>query len=184
MRLFLIFLVFFLYFPNFILRSIELITWGRTYNFLSHAITRWCCVCLSLTNLHLFFICVLHIFMEEREKSLLDEKDTSLSHGDNAIPIPSPAPNRTGEANPASQNDPPSVSSRPAFHSGTYVVQVPKDQIYRVPPPENALMVAERTRNQDKQRRSSCCFCSCSSCILKLVIIYHPNSCILIYADL
>lgn len=34
----------------------------------------------------------------------------------------------------------------PAFMSGTYVVQIPKDKIYRVPPPENAL-IAERHRN-------------------------------------
>ncbi|RWW53124.1 hypothetical protein BHE74_00040408 [Ensete ventricosum] len=43
-----------------------------------------------------------------------------------------------------------------SFHLGTYVVQVPKDQVYRVPPPENAYL-AERYRNKDKTRRKSPC---------------------------
>ncbi|XP_022132124.1 NDR1/HIN1-like protein 13 [Momordica charantia] len=47
------------------------------------------------------------------------------------------------------------------FSSGTYVVQVPKDQIYRIPPPENALIV-ERHRNpsstSNRRPCSSCCF--------------------------
>lgn len=42
----------------------------------------------------------------------------------------------------------------------TYIVQVPKDQIYRVPPPENAVLV-ERYRNQVKtgSERSSVLTC-------------------------
>ncbi|XP_068641179.1 NDR1/HIN1-like protein 13 [Aristolochia californica] len=34
----------------------------------------------------------------------------------------------------------------PPFRSGTYVVQVPKDQIYRIPPPENAEYVERHGR--------------------------------------
>ncbi|XP_048426874.1 NDR1/HIN1-like protein 13 [Pyrus x bretschneideri] len=41
----------------------------------------------------------------------------------------------------------------------TYVVQIPKDQIYRVPPPENALIV-ERHRNPEN-KKSSCCTIRC-----------------------
>ncbi|KAK3019887.1 hypothetical protein RJ639_004195 [Escallonia herrerae] len=47
-------------------------------------------------------------------------------------------------------------TSHRAFRSGTYVVQVPKDQIYRVPPPEHALL-AERHRNFNRPKMSCCC---------------------------
>ncbi|KAK9270726.1 hypothetical protein L1049_026309 [Liquidambar formosana] len=48
-----------------------------------------------------------------------------------------------GDGNRDHEPDPlPERTSR----AGTYVVQVPKDQIYRVPPPEHAL-IAERRRN-------------------------------------
>ncbi|KAI3750675.1 hypothetical protein L2E82_21411 [Cichorium intybus] len=39
--------------------------------------------------------------------------------------------------------------------SGTYVVQVPKDLIYRTPPPENALII-ERHRNATTKKQSNC----------------------------
>jgi len=60
-----------------------------------------------------------------------------------------------------------------AFRSGTYVVQVPKNQIYRGPPPENAV-IAERHRNPahntTKRPCGSCCRLSCS-CVLPLLIL-------------
>ncbi|KAA0064830.1 hypothetical protein IC582_006073 [Cucumis melo] len=55
---------------------------------------------------------------------------------------------------------PPPPPDPPFFSSGTYVVQIPKDQIYRIPPPENALIV-QRHRNPSvvtSSRRRSCCF--------------------------
>ncbi|KAL9144086.1 hypothetical protein ABFS82_14G274700 [Erythranthe guttata] len=95
--------------------------------------------------------------MEDRKNSILDEKEEK----NDDIRIPDQVA-ENGTTLP--------VSSRAVFHSGTYVVQVPKDQIYRVPPPENAIMLEQRNlKNQDKQKRSSCCcFCSCHSCIFKL----------------
>ncbi|MCL7032173.1 hypothetical protein MKW94_014406 [Papaver nudicaule] len=39
---------------------------------------------------------------------------------------------------------------------GTYVVQIPKDQIYRIPPPENARRFENYTR-KSKKRPSNCC---------------------------
>ncbi|CAK7329179.1 unnamed protein product [Dovyalis caffra] len=42
---------------------------------------------------------------------------------------------------------------------GTYVIQIPKDQVYRVPPPENAQRFERLSRR--KVRRSSCCCCLC-----------------------
>ncbi|ONI02192.1 hypothetical protein PRUPE_6G182500 [Prunus persica] len=45
--------------------------------------------------------------------------------------------------------------------AATYVIQIPKDQIYRVPPPENALIV-ERHRKPEKQKQKSlCCGARC-----------------------
>ncbi|KAG6481009.1 NDR1/HIN1-like protein 13 [Zingiber officinale] len=49
------------------------------------------------------------------------------------------------------------VSPVPAPELGTFVVQVAKDQIYRVPPPENADLV-ERYRKRSKIRRRNPCF--------------------------
>ncbi|OWM90244.1 NDR1/HIN1-like protein 13 [Punica granatum] len=59
------------------------------------------------------------------------------------------------------------------------VVQIPKDQIYRVPPPENALII-ERHRNPPKKANQKklcgcCSWCSCLSIwvvILALVAIF------------
>ncbi|XWS15024.1 hypothetical protein CRYUN_Cryun35bG0059100 [Craigia yunnanensis] len=63
---------------------------------------------------------------------------------------------------------------QPAFRPGTYVVQVPKDQIiYRVPPPENAL-IADRHQGNNNRR---CCsrpwswLLSLAILVLVLVII-------------
>ncbi|XP_058107566.1 NDR1/HIN1-like protein 13 [Magnolia sinica] len=46
---------------------------------------------------------------------------------------------------------------KPQPPPGTYVIQVPKDQIYRIPPPENA----RRYKNGRKIRRNRCCCCLC-----------------------
>ncbi|OVA03887.1 Late embryogenesis abundant protein [Macleaya cordata] len=52
-----------------------------------------------------------------------------------------------------------SVPEKPAPPVGTYVVQIPKDQIYRVPPPENAHRYQKYARR--KHRRNPCCCCLC-----------------------
>ncbi|KAF5746808.1 hypothetical protein HS088_TW06G00983 [Tripterygium wilfordii] len=71
--------------------------------------------------------------------------------------------------NPTSNNQ---IQTHPAFQSGTYVVQIPKDQIYRVPPPENARIV-ERLRIPGKNgKRKKCCSpCCCCSIIVAIVIL-------------
>ena len=52
-----------------------------------------------------------------------------------------------------------SKSKLPDISPGTYVVQVPKDQIYRVPPPEN-VHIAELHRNSPpKAKNRTCCWC-------------------------
>ncbi|KAI4389206.1 hypothetical protein MLD38_001455 [Melastoma candidum] len=57
--------------------------------------------------------------------------------------------------------------------SETYVVQVPKDQIYRVPPPENAIL-AERYKNPATARNNGSGYCCCGkrfSCVIAVVVI-------------
>ncbi|GAV71906.1 LEA_2 domain-containing protein [Cephalotus follicularis] len=67
----------------------------------------------------------------------------------------------------------PSVSppENPTTPSGTYVIQIPKDNIYRVPPPENATRYQQLTRR--KSRRSPCCCCLCYllSLIVSLIVL-------------
>ncbi|XP_074564725.1 NDR1/HIN1-like protein 13 [Curcuma longa] len=52
----------------------------------------------------------------------------------------------------------PSPAAGHSLHHPTYVVQIPKDQIYRVPPAENAALV-EHYRNQENFRRQRHCRC-------------------------
>lgn len=54
---------------------------------------------------------------------------------------------------------------------GTYVVQVPKDQVYRVPPPENAHKYKLYTQKKARSNRCRCCFCSILATILLLVLL-------------
>ncbi|XP_072979111.1 NDR1/HIN1-like protein 13 [Typha angustifolia] len=69
------------------------------------------------------------------------------------------------ESEPEADPEPPLIAA-----SETYVVQVPKDQIYRVPPPENAYLV-EHYRNAHKNRKhKSSCF-SCLAWVLSVVTI-------------
>ncbi|OWM73588.1 NDR1/HIN1-like protein 13 [Punica granatum] len=51
--------------------------------------------------------------------------------------------------------------------SGTYVIQIPKDQIYRVPPPENATRV--KHYSSSRKPRRSCCRRRCC-CLLFLIL--------------
>ncbi|KAL4280745.1 hypothetical protein GQ457_03G044070 [Hibiscus cannabinus] len=60
-----------------------------------------------------------------------------------------------------------SSPEKPAPQPGTYVIQIPKDQIYRVPPPENARRYEHLSKRKD--RRSSCRGCCC--CLLITIIV-------------
>ncbi|XP_022755661.1 NDR1/HIN1-like protein 13 [Durio zibethinus] len=76
-----------------------------------------------------------------------------------------PATNEHSMPKPA----PPSPE-KPVPQPGTYVIQVPKDQIYRVPPPENARRYAHLSKR--KARRSTCrrcCFCLLISILVQLL---------------
>nr|GME21777.1 protein YLS9-like [Ipomoea batatas] len=69
-----------------------------------------------------------------------------------SLPVSS---NNSGEAvgQPAKPQCP--APAKPVPPPGTYVVQVPKDQIYRYPPPENARRFNALSKR--KPRRSCCC---------------------------
>ncbi|KAL9241059.1 hypothetical protein vseg_015214 [Gypsophila vaccaria] len=69
---------------------------------------------------------------------------------------------------------------------GTYVIQVPKDHVYRVPPPENAHKFNRYTKRKPKGSCCRCCICTFISTLLILTIlvgvtvgvlylIYHPK---------
>ncbi|TYJ33495.1 hypothetical protein E1A91_A05G107000v1 [Gossypium mustelinum] len=62
----------------------------------------------------------------------------------------------------------PATSSpeKPGPQPGTYVIQIPKDQVYRVPPPENARRYAHLSKR--KPRRSTCRSCCC--CLLTTIL--------------
>ncbi|XP_059315006.1 NDR1/HIN1-like protein 13 [Lycium ferocissimum] len=71
------------------------------------------------------------------------------------------------------QDSPPSSNNsseaKPVPTPGTYVVQVPKDQIYRYPPPGNARHYESLTKR--KPHRSCCCRCLCYTFSLLLILI-------------
>ncbi|TVU36568.1 hypothetical protein EJB05_18506, partial [Eragrostis curvula] len=84
---------------------------------------------------------------------------------------PPPEPDFSGEMNQsvsATSASDPSSSPLYSFHlekpvpppappqPGTYVVQVPKDKVFRVPPPENARLFEHYTRRAARRRRCSC----------------------------
>ncbi|XP_057480058.1 NDR1/HIN1-like protein 13 [Actinidia eriantha] len=77
---------------------------------------------------------------------------------------PRDSPPSSGEA-PMSK---PSQSA-PAQPAGTYVIQIPKDQIYRYPPPENAHRYQKYARREP--RRSCCRRCLCWSLGLLAALI-------------
>ncbi|GAU41789.1 hypothetical protein TSUD_137190 [Trifolium subterraneum] len=60
--------------------------------------------------------------------------------------------------------------------AGTYVIQVPKEQVYRYPPPENARRYANYTRKKTHPCRRCCC------CICGLIIFLITLSVLLILA--
>lgn len=93
--------------------------------------------------------------MEERDHP--SSSTEAISH---EPPVLDPDPNP--DPDPLRPNEPHEV-----FPMGTYVVQVPKDQVYRIPPPENALIVERYRTPIAKSKRSCCC---CFLCLLLIFI--------------
>ncbi|XP_061352030.1 NDR1/HIN1-like protein 13 [Gastrolobium bilobum] len=65
----------------------------------------------------------------------------------------------------------PPPSEKPVPPPGTYVIQIPKDQVYRVPPPENARRYDQYTRRKHRQSRCCCCFCWLIGLIFILIVL-------------
>ncbi|ONK74018.1 uncharacterized protein A4U43_C03F1950 [Asparagus officinalis] len=77
-----------------------------------------------------------------------------------------PHPNSPGDAN----GDANSLSSAIIpFNKNTYVVQVPKDQIFRVPPPENARII-EEYHNKMKTSKNRPYDCSCVALVFMVLL--------------
>ncbi|WOL18525.1 hypothetical protein Cni_G27322 [Canna indica] len=74
---------------------------------------------------------------------------------DTAVAYPPAIPVAPADSPPPAAD--PTPSTEP--HFGTYVVQVPKEQVYRVPPPENARLVEEYRNRKNDQRCSPCLRC-------------------------
>ncbi|XP_057953755.1 NDR1/HIN1-like protein 13 [Malania oleifera] len=65
----------------------------------------------------------------------------------------------SSQEHPVPRNPVQPSTDKPLPASGTYVIQVPKDQVYRYPPPENARRLDSYSRL--KPRRNCCCRCLC-----------------------
>ncbi|KAK4441365.1 NDR1/HIN1-like protein 13 [Sesamum alatum] len=93
-------------------------------------------------------------------------------HPATAAPLASTSSAATSSENstqtPRPPNPPPSNPVPPP--PATYIVQLPRDQIFRYPPPENARKLEAHTRR--KTRRSCCRRCCCFTfCLLLLLIV-------------
>lgn len=75
---------------------------------------------------------------------------------------PHTSPPASAESQPA-----PPPSEKPPSPTGTYVIQIPKDQVYRVPPPENA----RRYANYNRRKTRRCGFCCCLCWLIGLLFI-------------
>ncbi|XP_071693822.1 NDR1/HIN1-like protein 13 [Rutidosis leptorrhynchoides] len=64
---------------------------------------------------------------------------------------------------------PPTSDVKPLLPEATYVIQIPKDQIYRIPPPENERKI-QKLANR-KPRRSLCCRCLCYTISASLILL-------------
>lgn len=85
-------------------------------------------------------------------------------------PEPQPVPSALLDTVPAPADPNPGPDPDPSCRLGTYVVRVPKDQVYRVPLPENAKL-AERYRNQNRSRRRGSPCLSCPKWILGVAFL-------------
>lgn len=72
---------------------------------------------------------------------------------------------------PPPQNYDYSKPQLPNIGHGTYVVQVPKDQIYRVPPPENARIAELHRKSPPKETNRTRCWCIVFIVMLIAIVI-------------
>lgn len=73
---------------------------------------------------------------------------------------------------------------KPKPKPGTYVIQIPKDQIYRVPPPENAHLFESYSRRGARGRRGSSRCCRCllwTLCVLLFLLLALAAAAAILY---
>nr|CAD1817395.1 unnamed protein product [Ananas comosus var. bracteatus] len=89
-----------------------------------------------------------------------------------------PKPEREPEMETETETDRaeylPSFAEKPKPPPGTYLIQIPKDQVFRVPPPENASKLAAYTRRSSssrrRRRRRCCCLLLAAAAALALAL--------------
>ncbi|XP_020208268.1 NDR1/HIN1-like protein 13 [Cajanus cajan] len=86
--------------------------------------------------------------------------NTPPASAEESQPPPPKNPNAAPLQPPPSQNPPVS-----------YVIHIPKDQIYRVPPPENARRYDQYTRRKHRPNRCCRCLCWLIGLIVVLVVL-------------
>ena len=65
----------------------------------------------------------------------------------------------------------PPSPEKPIPPPGTYVIQIPKDQVYRVPPPENSRRYQQYARRENHRSRCWSCFCWFLGIITILIVL-------------
>lgn len=108
--------------------------------------------------------------------------------GDSPQPANSAATSPNNSSELPKQPPQPPAPEKPVPTPGTYVIQIPKDQVYRVPPPENARRY-QQFSGRKSGRNSCCCCCLCWLLVLAvslvvlvgiaagiLYLVYRPES--------
>lgn len=65
----------------------------------------------------------------------------------------------------------PPSPEKPVPPPGTYVIQIPKDQVYRVPPPENSRRYQQYANRKDRRSRCRSCLCWLLGIIAVLIVL-------------
>lgn len=82
---------------------------------------------------------------------------------------PAAASDRDHSQPPPDTVKPPTSDDKPLLPQGTYVIQIPKDQVYRIPPPENSHKIKKLANR--KPRRSCCCRCFCWTIATTIILL-------------
>lgn len=96
-------------------------------------------------------------------------------HPSNSLPVSEQSQTASSQDAAAAAAAPkqlqPPPSEKPVPPPGTYVIKIPKDQVYRVPPPENARRYNQYTRRNHRRCRCCCCFSWLIGIIFVLVVL-------------
>ncbi|GJN07100.1 hypothetical protein PR202_ga24896 [Eleusine coracana subsp. coracana] len=93
---------------------------------------------------------------------------------DRVHPTPPPPPPDAATATETTplQEQHPSFNRPPAPAPGTYIIQIPKDQVLRVPPPDRARRYAKLAARPARRRRLRRACCLASAALLLLILLF------------